>query len=75
MEIAIQVLIFLLIGPENGLHWTSRTAKVSNSQIYTKDVTEGLYILTGNDVNGYFQSAANCTSVFILGHVRGVFSR
>ena len=36
---------------------------------------EGLYISGGNDVISYFQSAANRTSVLILGHVQLEISR
>ena len=36
-----------------------KTAEGSNSQIRRIVVTKGIYIMTGNDVIGYFQSATN----------------
>ena len=53
----------------------SETVRVSDFTIYHKVALESLYISTGNDFINYFQSAANRTNVYILGHVRVVISR
>ena len=48
---------------------SSETTRASNFKMYHNEALDNLYILAGNDVIIYFQSAANRMNVFMLGRV------
>ena len=53
----------------------SETTKASNFKIQQGIALGSTCIFTENDITGYFRSAPNRTSVFILDHVRVAVSR
>ena len=57
----------------HGMIWgnISETTRAGNFKIYQHAALNTLNLSTGNDVAIYFQSAANCINLFILGSRSG----